>query len=188
MRNPFAIRAEPRLARARLGVFGYFGTCGLVFGMWVAQLPALDERMHLGTARIGTALLLIAAGALAAMPVAGRLCDRLDSRRVARVAGPVSALSLLGPALASDYGVLLVFGAVFGVGCGMLEVSMNVNSVEVEARYGRPIVSAFHGAWSLGGAIGGALTAAGLHAGVDARAMLVAAAVSCPVFYLLAGR
>ena len=35
----------------------------------------------------------------------------------------------------------------------------SVKSVEVERRYGRPIISAFHGFWSMGGAVGGVLTA-----------------------------
>lgn len=173
MRNPFAPRAEPRLVRARIGVFGYFATSGLVMGAWAAGLPALDERLQLGPARLGTCLLLIAGGALASMLVVGRLCDRFTSRVISRIGGPLAGLILLGPALAPSYGALAVAAAVYGLTVGLLEVAMNVNSVEVEARYGRPIVSAFHGLWSLGGAAGGALTTLGLSLDLDPQLMLV---------------
>ena len=177
MRRLFRPRAEPRLVRARVGVFGHFGVSGVVMGAWAGGLPALDERLSLGTGRLGTVLLVLAAGGLVSMLFAGRLCDRFGSRVVTRIGGPVTGATLLGPALAGSYPVLLAATAVFGLAVGILEVSMNVNSVEVESAYGRPIVSAFHGVWSLGGAVGGALIALGLELGLDSPVMLVGAAV-----------
>lgn len=170
--------------RARVGVFGFFFLIGLTVGVWSAGLPALNDRLQLGPARLGTVLLLISAGALAAMLLAGSLVDRWSSRRVCYFAGPAATVLLLGPALAPSYPWLAVLAVVFGIGIGVLEVAMNTHSVEVEHRYGRPIISAFHGVWSLGGAAGGALTAAGLKAGVDGQALLVTAAVVTPFAYV----
>ncbi|WP_431900064.1 MFS transporter [Nonomuraea sp. bgisy101] len=174
--------------RARIGVFGFFFLCGLVMGMWAAGLPALNERLALGPERLGFALLLVSLGALASMLAAGRIVDRLTSRTVCWFAGPLSAVVLLGPALAPSYPVLMVTAVVLGLGLGVIEVAMNVHSVEVEHAYGRPIISAFHGTWSLGGATGGALTAIGLKLGVDGQALLVGAAVVVPFLYLPAAR
>ncbi len=50
-----------------------------------------------------------------------------------------------------------------GVGNGALDVSMNSHAVAVEERYGRPIMSSFHAAFSfgaLGGSVVGGLVAA----------------------------
>jgi MFS family permease len=187
------VSVEAEVRRARVSVFGYFGLCGLLVGVWAAGLPALDERLDLGAARLGTALLFISFGALISMPVAGRLCDRWSSRRVCLVAGPANALALLAPALAPSYGLLIVAALAFGLALGVLEIAMNVHAVEVERRYPRPIMSAFHGVWSLGGAAGGVLTAAGLRAGADAQALVVVAALLGvalnvpPARWLLAG-
>ncbi len=174
--------------RARIGVFVFFFLCGLVMGLWAAGLPSLNDRLDLGPARLGTVLLLISGGALVSMLATGPLVDRWSSRAVCWFAGPFSAVVLLGPALAPNYPVLTVLAVVFGLGLGVTEVAMNAHSVEVERRYGRPIISAFHGTWSLGGAAGGAVTALVLQAGMDAQTLLVAAAVVVPFLYLPAAR
>ncbi|GAA2388402.1 MFS transporter [Nonomuraea africana] len=174
--------------RARIGVFGFFFLNGFVMGMWAAGLPTLNERLGLGPARLGTALLLVSLGALVSMLVAGRLVDRWTSRRVCWIAGPASGVVLLGPALAPNYVVLCVTAVVFGLGLGCVEVAMNVHSVEVEQAYGRPIISAFHGTWSMGGATAGALTALGLRLGADGQVLLVGAAVTVPLLFLPAAR
>ncbi|HZE39392.1 MAG TPA: MFS transporter [Stackebrandtia sp.] len=188
MRRPFAPRAEPRLIRARVGVFGYFATSGFVMGCWAAGLPAMDDRLRLGPGRLGTALLVIAFGALVSMLFVGRLSDRFTSRVVTRIAGPVSGMALLGPVLAPSYVTLVIFAAVYGVTVGFLEVAMNVNSVEVESRYGRPIVSAFHGLWSAGGAAGGALTSGLAHLRVGSQIILIAAIVVAVASFVYFGR
>ena len=174
--------------RARIAVFSFFFLSGLVMGLWAAGLPSLNDRLELGPARLGSVLLLISCGALVSMLVAGPLVDRWSSRVVCWFGGPLSAAVLLGPALASSYLALAVLAVVFGIGLGVTEVAMNSHSVEVERVYGRPIISAFHGTWSLGGAAGGALTAGALKAGLDPQALLVGAAIVVPFLYVPAAR
>ncbi|WP_327091599.1 MFS transporter [Nonomuraea sp. NBC_01738] len=174
--------------RARLGVFSLFFLSGFVMGVWASGLPSLNDRLQLGPANLGKALLLISAGALVSMLAAGPLVDRWTSRRVCWFAGPFSAVTLLGPALAGSYGWLLALSFVFGLGVGVIEVAINAHSVEVERAYGRPIISAFHGTWSLGGAVAGLLTSFVLRLGVDAQVLLVAAGVVVPFLYLPAAR
>jgi MFS family permease len=174
--------------RARAGVFCFFFLSGFVMGLWAAGLPTLNDRLGLGPARLGSVLLLISGGALVSMLVAGRLVDKWSSRRICWFAGPFSGVVLLGPALASTYGALAVLAVVFGIGLGVTEVAMNAHSVEVERRYGRPIISAFHGTWSLGGAAGGALTSVILRAGLDPQTLLVVAALVVPFLYVPAAR
>ncbi|MEO3870107.1 MFS transporter [Nonomuraea sp. B12E4] len=174
--------------RARVGVFGFFFLAGFVMGLWAAGLPSLNDRLDLGPARLGSVLLLISGGALVSMTAAGPLVDRFSSRRMCWIAGPVSGLVLLGPALAPSYGALAVLAVVFGMGLGVTEIAMNAHSVEVERRYGRPIISAFHGTWSLGGAAGGGLTSLILRAGIDPQVLLIVAAVVVPFLYVPAAR
>ncbi|MEV0586417.1 MFS transporter [Nonomuraea sp. NPDC050310] len=173
--------------RARWGMFGYFFFLGVTIGLWAAGLPSLNDRLDLGPARLGTVLLLVSVGALVSMLAAGHLVDRWSSRTMSRVAGPLCSLALLGPALAPDYLTLAVAAVVFGLGIGVVEVAINTHSVEVERLYGRPIISAFHGTWSLGGAVGGGITSLALTARLDPQALLVGGALVTPLLYLAMG-
>jgi len=167
------------LRRARVGVFGTFATSGFVMGAWAAALPSVDRRLGLDEARLGTLLLLIQVVGLVTMFAAGKIADRITTRGLLRWTGPATQLVLIAPALAPNYETLLLCGALYGVGVGFVEVGLNAHSVELERYYKRPIVSSFHGFWSLGGAAAGALTSLGLTLGLGNQAMLVIAALAC---------
>ena len=180
-RQPIA----PELRRARGAVFAIFWLCGVIAALWSASLPSVNNRLHLGETRLGLALLLVGAGAITVMPTVGRMCDRYGSRRVLRLIAPLCPLPLLGPALAGSYPALLVSAFVLGAGVGGLDVAMNAHAIVVEQRYGRSIMSAFHGLWSVGGVTGSAVIAAGLRAGAPDPALVIGGAIVVAV--LLAG-
>ncbi|RRS01944.1 MFS transporter [Glycomyces terrestris] len=171
MSDPLALR------RARLGLHAAFATSGFVMGAWAAALPGIDARLGLGEAKLGTALLLIQLVGLASMVLAGRIADRITSRRLLLWTAPATQLVLIAPALAPNYAVLLACAALYGAGVGFIEVGINAHSVELEQRFGRPIISAFHGLWSLGSAAAGALTSVCLVLGLGNQAVLIAVAV-----------
>jgi hypothetical protein len=146
---------------------------GVAFGTFAARVPAIKERLDLSDGELGLALLFIAAGALVAFPVAGRLIASTGSRPVTRaglVLMPAAlALVALAPSLPALMGAALAFGAANAT----LDVAMNAHGVAVERVLGRPIMSTLHAGWSIGGLVGaglGGLLAAG---GVDARLNLV---------------
>jgi MFS family permease len=182
-----APRASAELRRARAGVFMVFWLCGVIAALWSASLPSINNRLHLGETRLGLALLLVGAGAIAVMPTVGRMCDRYGSRRVLRLIAPLCPLPLLGPALAGSYPVLLVTAFVLGAGVGGLDVAMNAHAIVVEQRYGRSIMSAFHGLWSVGGVTGSAAIAAGLRAGVPDPALVIGGAIAVAVLLAVPG-
>ncbi|MCC6313686.1 MAG: MFS transporter [Thermomicrobiales bacterium] len=148
----------------RLAVISFFLLAGLAFGSWVARIPDIKHRLRLDDAQLGFALLGSAVGAILAMSAAGWMIGRFGSRHVVVVAAagvclmlPVLPFAPSGPML---FVLLLLFGACYGT----LDVAMNAQAVMVEERYARPIMSSFHGVFSVGGLLGAAL--AGLAAGV----------------------
>ncbi|MFD8496632.1 MFS transporter [Amycolatopsis sp. NPDC059657] len=165
-----------------------FWLCGLICAIWSASLPAINARLHLGEGRIGLVLLLTALGSMACMPVAGRLADVWSSRAVLRVIAPIAALALLGPALAPSFPMLLVSAFVLGGTLGSLDVAMNAQAVEVETRYGRSIMSTFHGVWSLGGVVGGLTITVGLHLDTSGTALMIGASTVAAIMFLLPGK
>jgi hypothetical protein len=72
------------------------------------------------------------------------------------------------PIICPHVALLALALALFGACNGTLDVSMNAQALALEERYPHPIMSSFHGLWSLGG-VGGAAAASGAMAlGVDA--------------------
>ena len=174
--------------RARHAVTVIFLLNGLLFGAWAARIPAIRDRLVLSDGELGVALAFLPIGAILAMPLAGGLAARAGSRRATRLAFAVACTTTGLVALAPSLVALATLAFVLGVGMGSLDVSMNVHGVTVERRYGRPILSSFHAAFSLGGLAGAALGAAVAGAGVDVRVHLAVTAVVCGVIGLASSR
>jgi MFS family permease len=169
---------ERSLRAARVATFVYFVLDGTLMGMWLVQIPAVERRVGISHATLGSLLVLLGLGAFIGMQVAGRLADRLGARLVVPASGVLCGAALALPGLAPNpwtlAGALLVFG--FANGC--LDVSMNAHAVHVEKAYNRPVMSAFHATFSVGGVIAALVGARATSAGMSPAATLgVAGAV-----------
>jgi len=140
--------------RARYAVLAVFFVHGAVFANWVPLIPTVQQKLGLSTGTLGLALLGSAVGSLLAMPIAGWVIARAGSRRVVTVAGLAYCAALLLPVMAPSLPALFLALVVFGACQGSTDVAMNAQGITVEARFGRPTMSAFHGFWSLGGLAG----------------------------------
>ena len=178
----------PRPGRARLAVAIIFCLNGLALANWIARIPDVKQQLGLSDQRLGLVLLCVAAGALVAQPTVGWLIGRVGSRRMTTVMLIGFCLSVILPGLASDMlslmGVLFVFGA-----CnGGLDVAMNAQAALVEQRYARPIMSSFHGLWSIGGLVGASIGGLIAAQGVSVRAHLFGVAIIAVTVAVLAAR
>lgn len=174
---PLTTLDPARLRRARAAVFGVFAVNGFLLAAWVVHIPTVSERAGISHATLGWLLLVLSGGALIGMQAAGPLADRWGSRPMVGAAGLLLSVGAIGPGLATDTAGLAAALAVFGFGNGALDVSMNTQAVHVERAYGRPIMSAFHALFSLGGVAGSLLGAATLAAGWSPLTALSGAAV-----------
>ncbi|MFI0721656.1 MFS transporter [Streptomyces sp. NPDC021224] len=151
------------LRAARVATFVYFVLDGTLMGIWVVHIPAVEDRVGISHATLGGLLVLLGLGAFLGMRVAGPLADRLGTRVVVPASGVLCGAALALPGLSHSpwtlAGALLVFG--FCNGC--LDVSMNAHAVHVEKAYARPVMSAFHATFSVGGVLA-SLVAAGASA------------------------
>jgi MFS family permease len=179
---------DKRLRRARLATFAFFALNGFVVGMWVVHIPAIEQRAGISHSTLGLLLLLLGGGAFLGMQVAGPLVDRFGPHVVVPVSALLCTTLLILPGLATSGLTLGAALLMLGLGNGALDVSMNAHAVEVEHAYGRPIMSAFHGMWSIGGflaALAGAVTlswgwAPGTTFAVATGITLAAAAAATP--------
>lgn len=153
---------EPTLIRARVGVTAIFFALGFAVGAWAVAIPLVKALFGLSDATLSLVLFAAGAGAIAAMPLAGLLPSRIGGTGpTLRVTGPIFAALLAGlpltHALAPGMGLLALCAFLFGLFNVLVDVPMNAHASVVEGRWGRPIMSSFHAAWSGGGLVGAAI-------------------------------
>ncbi len=169
---------DATLQRARIATFAFFGLNGFVLGMWVVNIPEIRDRTGTSTEQLGYLILLMGVVALAGMQVAGRLIDRFGSGRVTVAASVVLSLTLIGPSFAGGATELALALAGVGLANGFVDVAQNSHAVEVETGYHRPIMSAFHAAFSFGGLLAALIGGAMIGLGVDLRWTLMVSAAT----------
>ena len=91
------------------------------------------------------------------MPVAGRLSDQFGSARLSLPAAAAVAVLPLFLWTASTLAGVMMAVLAFGVAGGMLSVALNVQGVQVEQAYERPLMASFHASFSVGGLTGALL-------------------------------
>nr|BBH92317.1 MFS transporter [Thermogemmatispora argillosa] len=129
---------------------------GVLLATWAARIPAVQARLALAPAALGSVLFGGAAGALAGMSGGGYLAARYGSRRTVILATLSLCLMLTLVAVVPSLPLLIAAAALFGASAGAMDVSMNTQGVAVERLYGRPILNSFHACFSLG-SLGGSV-------------------------------
>ncbi|GAB2963275.1 MFS transporter [Hymenobacter coalescens] len=159
-------KEQAAATRARVAVTLYFLVSGFGFSTWASRIPTIQQQLGLSEAALGSVLLALPAGLMLTLPVTGLLLQRFSSRQIMLLGAVLYnvALALLGFAAHTWQLVALLF--CFGSSRNLLNISMNAQSVGVQALYPRSILATFHGVWSVAGfgaaALGAGLVAAGV--------------------------
>jgi Major Facilitator Superfamily len=168
--------------RPRAGaVAAAFVVNGLGGPSFLPRLPERQAALGLSDAGLGVVLVGMAAGALVASPVAGRLIGTLGSRPVVVASALALGASLWTAGAAPTALTLALALALIGASDAAMDTAMNANAAAYEGRTGRSIMHRLHGAWSIG-----ALTAAGV-AALAAAARVSLTAQLAAIGLVLAG-
>jgi predicted MFS family arabinose efflux permease len=164
----------PPLAAATRATRLTFLVSGIGMAAWAPMVPYAKARLALDDATLGLVLLAFGGGSMVAMPLVGVLTERFGSRRVIGIGGLLLCTALPLLALAPRIVSLALALLYFGMALGAVDVAMNAHAVEVERRAQRPLMSGFHGLFSVGGLSGAAGMSALLALGLP---LMVAALV-----------
>jgi MFS family permease len=161
----------------RAATLAAFVSHGLLFASWTAHIPQVKDHLGLSDGALGFALLGAPLGSVTAMLVVARLLPRLGSKRMVQIS--LAGYCLAGPlvGLAGSFGALFAALYAWGAFQGALDVSMNTQAVTVERAAGRPLMSGFHGSWSIGAFAGAGIGALGVAAGISLTTQLLLLAV-----------
>ncbi|MDH2066966.1 MFS transporter [Pantoea sp. GD03673] len=131
-----------------------FFLAGFVTATWAVMVPFARANTGVNEAQLGTLLLCLGVGALIAMPVTGWLTSRFGCRRVILVAVALIIISTPWLSVLSDPLLLALALLLFGVGIGVTDCAMNIQAILVEKQASTPVMSGFHGMYSVGGIAG----------------------------------
>lgn len=167
-----------RIKNGKLSTRLAFFVAGFGLSCWAPLVPFAKQQINADAAEFGSILLCLGLGALLGMPLSGALSARIGSRTVmiAGALGMAVALPLLavsGTATALGLSLILL-----GLSLGAIDVAANIHGLMVQEEAGEPLMSGFHGLYSVGGLVGVAAITAAFGYGVSAVvATLVASAV-----------
>ncbi|MCU5772123.1 MFS transporter [Erwiniaceae bacterium BAC15a-03b] len=162
-----------------------FFMAGFATAAWAALVPFAKLNTGVNDGTLGLLLLCLGGGALVAMPLTGALTTRFGCRAVLVVSVLIFVLLLPLLPVISNGAILALVLLGFGVGIGVTDCAMNVQAIIVEKAATKPIMSGFHGFYSVGG-IGGAAAMSGMMSlGLSPFAATLVAAVLLLVMLLI---
>ncbi|GAA3128641.1 MFS transporter [Streptosporangium carneum] len=180
--------ASLQAVNARRAVSFFFVLLGTVSGAWAARIPAVKNDLGLSNGQLSFGLLALTGGLVVGMRFAGRLTDRLGSARVLTPAAVATCLAVIPPGYAPTLPLLVAVLFLYGLVNASLDVAMNAHGVEVERVYGRPLMSSFHGMYSVGGLVGAGVGGLFAWLGLGAGPTLATTGITLALASLLAGR
>ncbi len=140
--------------RVRLAVSLFFFSHGLILSSWASRIPSIKTYLHISDAELGTLLLLMPIGQISTMPQSAKLIDRYGSRTIVLLAFLIYPLILVAIGLSTTIIQLAICLFLFGVAGNLCNIAINTQGVELESIMDKPMMSSFHGAWSISGFAG----------------------------------
>ncbi len=150
----------------RVATRSMFFAAGFITAAWAAIIPFVKTNVQISDGVMGLLLLSLGIGALVGMPAAGFYTSKYGCKRVLLIS--VLGFSLLFPTLlfANSIVTLSMLLVCFGMCLGITDCTMNIQAVIVEKEANKPLMSGFHGFYSLGGMTGAIVLTSILSAGL----------------------
>lgn len=165
-----------------------FLIAGLGVSAWAPLVPYAVLRIGMDEATLGLLLLCLGIGSICAMPMTGALTERFGCRAV--IIASAIAIMLFLPLLASVPSIVLLAISLFlfGASVGTIDVAINIQAVLVEKASAKPMMSGFHGLYSLGCIIGAGGVSLLLTMGLSTVLTTLIVAICITLFLLFGAR
>ena len=123
---------------------------GLAFGLWAMLVPFVKDRLSVDKAQLGMLLLLIATGAVISMFFTGYTAAKLGCRKTVIISTLLISVCLPVLSVSSSVALTGLFMFLFGMGLGMLDVTLNIQGAIVEDSMKKHLMAGFHSMYSFG--------------------------------------
>jgi len=147
-------------ARAR-AVFVVFVLNGVAVATWLSRTPAIRDQLDIPISEVGILLAAVSGGSILGLTTSGWFIRRLGARRTLLYGMLAMSVALaatgMSVSLVSSYGLTFTSMALMGFFGANSDVAMNVEGAAAERAAGRTFMPWFHGGWSIGTILAGAL-------------------------------
>jgi len=164
----------PNTHRWAISVF--FFISGFSFASWASRIPDLKQRLQLNDAELGSLLFAIPVGLMVTMPFAAYLLMRFSSRNVMLAAALLYAIVLCTLGFVTNAWQAATILFLFGAARNLLNISINTQSVSVQALFQKSVITSFHGVWSIAAFCGAAFAS-----------LLISSSISPALHFILVG-
>jgi len=143
----------------RIAISAFFFCCGCTFATWAARIPSIKDKFHFNDKELGAVLFMLPLGSMVALPFAGWAVSHFGSRIMTFISAMLYIILLLAIGYSPSVLILSVVLFLFGFWGDVLNIAMNTQAILVQKEmYTKPLMSSFHGMWSLGAMMGAFLS------------------------------
>ncbi len=146
------------MIKPRGAVLIIFAVHGMIMAGWISRIPYVKDKLEMSEGTLGVVLLAASLGIILSMPFVGGFINRYSSRRVTWWGSMAYATFLPFLMLMPSVLTLAIMLFIYASGAAFMDISMNAQAVEVEKQANKPLMSSFHGAFSIGNFIGAILS------------------------------
>lgn len=135
--------------RQRVFITVFFFLSGLLSATWSSRIPDIQHQLHLSNAALGTVLFALPAGLVTGLGFGSWAVASYGAIRIMLLSTLFLAVFLAFTGFASTTALLMLALFLMGVCRTLINLSANTGALEVQRLYDRPIISFFHGMWSV---------------------------------------
>lgn len=136
---------------ARIAVTILFFFFGGSSASWASRIPTIKEAFGVNDSAWGFVLLYLSIGTLITLPFAGKLVEKLGSRKATILFLVTYLVLLVGIGYWDILWQLKINLVMFGALGNITNIAINTQAINVSKAYKGQIIGSLHGTWSIGG-------------------------------------
>ncbi len=136
---------------ARIAVTVLFFFFGGISASWASRIPTIKDTFGVNDSAWGFVLLYISIGTLISLPFAGKIIEKLGSKKSTLIFLLSYFVLLIGIGYWNILWQLKANLILFGAISNITNISINTQAIHISKQYKSQIIGSLHGTWSIGG-------------------------------------
>jgi fucose permease len=163
----------------------FFVISGIISATWASRIPEMQSKLQMNNAAWGTVLFASPVGLVCGLLVASWLTSHFGVKKIMITSAVIACLLLINAGFSNTRLQLMATLFLMGFSRTVLNISANTHSLDVQKLYEKPIISTFHGIWSLACFVSATIGSLMILSNISPGYHFLAMAVLCILFSVL---